>query len=60
MSLDRLNSCYIILEAKEHLQTLVEWKFRKVRIECNKVAYELVNLARRNVHTATAQSALRG
>lgn len=44
---------WIILEAKEYLQLLPEWKIGKVKRESNKVAHELAHLARRNVHTAT-------
>ena len=42
-----------ITEAKEYLQALVEWRIQKVKRECNKVAHELAQLARRCIHTAT-------
>jgi hypothetical protein len=50
---DRSELRWTILEAKEYLQTLPDWKIRKVRRECNKVPHELANLARCNIHTAT-------
>jgi ribonuclease HI len=51
---DRSELRYIFLEAKEYLQTLIEWRFQKVKRECNKVAHhELCHLARRNTHTMT-------
>ena len=43
-----------VLEAKEYLQLLVDWKINKVKRDCNNVAHELGQLARRNVHTATS------
>jgi len=50
---DRSELRWIILETKEHLQLLPEWKIEKVKRENNKVAHELAQLARRNVHTVT-------
>jgi hypothetical protein len=42
----------IILEAKEYLQCWWNW-FQNVMGECNSVAHELGQLARRNTYTAT-------
>jgi hypothetical protein len=50
---DRSELRWIILETKEHLQLVPEWKIEKVKRENNKVAHELAQLARRNVHTVT-------
>jgi ribonuclease HI len=52
-TLDRSELRFIILEAKEYMQMLVEWKCHKVKRVCNKVAHELAHLARRNRHTTT-------
>ena len=43
---------FIIAEAKEHAQLLGSWRIAKVKRECNSVAHELAQLARRNVHSA--------
>uniref|UniRef100_K4A2A6 RNase H type-1 domain-containing protein n=1 Tax=Setaria italica TaxID=4555 RepID=K4A2A6_SETIT len=43
---------FIINEAKDHGQLLESWEVVQVRRECNLVAHELAQLARRNIHTA--------
>ena len=50
-SVDRSDIGSTITEAKEYLQALVEWRIQKVKRECNKVAHELAQLARRCIHT---------
>jgi len=52
-SADRSEIRGTIMEAKEYLQLLVDWKFQKVKREGNKVAQELAHLARRDTYTAT-------
>ena len=52
-NVDRSDIRDTVMEAKEYLQLLVEEKFQKVKREGNKVAHKLVQLARRNSHTAT-------
>lgn len=42
-----------VMEVREYLQLLVEWKIHKVKRDGNKVAHELAHLARRNTHTVT-------
>ena len=49
---DRSSHSFIISEAKEHVQLLGSWRIAKVKRECNSVAHELAQLARRNVHSA--------
>ena len=50
---DRSELRWTILEAKEYLQLLSEWKIKKVKRDYNGVAHELAHLARQNVHSAT-------
>jgi hypothetical protein len=46
---DRSALGFIIAEAKEQMQLLVDWRVAKVTRECNLVAYELAQLGRRNI-----------
>jgi uncharacterized protein with PhoU and TrkA domain len=43
---------FIMAEAKDHANLLVDWHIAKVKRECNLVAHELASLATRNTHTA--------
>lgn len=49
---DRSDIGFVIAEARELAQVLVEWKVALVKRECNAIANELAQLARRNSHTA--------
>lgn len=49
---DRSEIGFIIMEAREMIQLLVDWKVVLVKRECNSVADELAQLARRTAHTA--------
>jgi hypothetical protein len=44
---DRSDFSFVILEAKEHAQALDEWRVSQVKRECNLIAHELAQLARR-------------
>jgi len=49
---DRSALSFILLEAKDHARMLPQWRIAKVKRECNSVANELAQLARRNMHSA--------
>ena len=49
---DRSAVSFILLEAGHQARMLSQWKVAKVKRECNLVANDLANLARRNTHTA--------
>ena len=42
----------VLEEARHQARMLSQWKVAKVKRECNLVANDLANLARRNTHTA--------
>jgi hypothetical protein len=49
---DRSDFSFVILEAKEHAQALDEWRVSQVKRECNLIAHELAQLARRESDSA--------
>ncbi|KAG2622145.1 hypothetical protein PVAP13_3NG281941 [Panicum virgatum] len=49
---DRSALRFILLEVKDQARMLSEWRMAKVKRECNLVANELAQLARRNMHSA--------
>ena len=49
---DSSSLSFIFKEALKHAQLLEKWRVQKVKRECNFVAHELAQLARRNRHTA--------
>lgn len=50
--MDRSDIGFIVTEAQELAQLLVEWKIVLVKRDCNTVANELAQLARRTGHKA--------
>lgn len=50
--MDRSDIGFIVSEARELAQLLVDWKIVLVKRDCNAVANELAQLARRTAHTA--------
>ena len=49
---DRSAASFILLEARDQARMLSQWQVAKVKRECNIVANDLDNLARRNTHSA--------
>jgi ribonuclease HI len=49
---DRSAISFILMEAKVQARLLPEWRVAKVRRECNLVANDLAQLAKRSMHTA--------
>lgn len=49
---DKSDITFVMAEARELTQLLLEWKVALVRRDCNAVANELAQLARRSTHTA--------
>jgi hypothetical protein len=49
---DRSAHRFVLEEAKDQTQLLVDWQIAKVKRECNLVANELAHVARRNTRTA--------
>jgi ribonuclease HI len=49
---DRSAISFILMEAKDQARLLPEWRVAKVRRECNLVANDLAQLAKRSMHTA--------
>lgn len=52
---DRSEIGFIVAEARELAQLLVEWKVAQVKRGCNEVANKLAQLARKTTHTAVYQ-----
>jgi hypothetical protein len=49
---DRSTISFVVVEAKDQANLLVEWRVAKIKRECNFIVHELASLARRNTHTA--------
>jgi ribonuclease HI len=64
-NVDRSEISFIIAEARERAQLLVNWRVAQVKRECNAIAHELAHLARRSfvssvsfIHSSHATSPL--